>query len=137
MHTDLARRCGESPRELFELMQNVRFAELPVAAVATAAASATAATTASAVTTAAATTASVTSAMTATAAATTASAFALRARFVDDEGAAEKFPPVESCDDLFGFGVVPDFGKSETARLARETIAKQRERIRLYTRLRK
>lgn len=72
-----------------------------------------------------------------TTATTTASAFALRTRFVDDESAAEKFAAVESCDDLFGFGVVPNFGKPETARLARETIAKKRERIRLHARFRK
>lgn len=83
------------------------------------------------------TAASVTSAMSTAAAATTASAFALRARFVDDKSAAEKFPPVESCNDLFGFGVVPNFGESETARLARKPIAKERERIRLDARFRK
>ncbi len=108
--------------------------KLPVAAVTTtAAASATATTTASAVTSAPATASAVATAS----ATTTASAFALWTRFVDDERAAEKFPPVESCNDLFGFSVVPNFGESETARLAREPIAEQRKRIRLHARFRK
>jgi hypothetical protein len=77
------------------------------------------------------------SAVTTTAAATASSAFALRTRFIDDERAAEKFSSVESCDDLFGFGVVPNFGETETARLAREPIAEQRERIRLHAGFRK
>jgi hypothetical protein len=85
------------------------------------------------VTTAAATTAA---AMTTASTATT-GAFALGTCFIHDECAAEKFPPVESCDDLFGFSVIPNFGESETARLAREPIAKQRERIRLNARFRK
>jgi hypothetical protein len=68
--------------------------------------------------------------------ATTASAFTLRACFVNDECPAEKFPPVESCNDFFRFGIVPNLGKSETAGLARETIAKERERIWLHARLR-
>ena len=107
-------------------------AKLPVAAVTAAAASATAAATATAVTSAPATTAA---AVTPTAATTTACAFTLRTRFVDDERAAEKFLPVQSCDHLFGFRIVPNFGESEAARLAREPIAKQRERIRLHARL--
>jgi hypothetical protein len=72
-----------------------------------------------------------------TAAAASTAAFALRTRFVDDECAAEKFAPVESCDHLFGFSVIPNFGESETARLAREPIAKQRKRVRLHARFRK
>jgi len=107
--------------------------KLPVAAVtAAAAASATAAATASAVTSAPATASAVSTAS----AATTSSAFALRTCFVDDESAAEKFPPVQSCDDLFGFRIIPNFGESETARLAREPIAKERKRIRLHARFR-
>jgi hypothetical protein len=105
--------------------------ELPVAAVTAAAAPPAATTAASAVTTAPTTAAS---AMTTAATATTTAAFTLRTRFVDDERAAEKFAPIESCDDLFGFSVIPNFGESETARLAREPVAKQRERIRLYAR---
>ncbi len=108
--------------------------KLPVAAVTTAAAaSATAAATASAVTSAPATPAS---AVATASAATTSSAFALRTCFVDDESATEKFPPVQSCDDLFGFRIIPNFGESETARLAREPIAKERKRIRLHARFR-
>jgi len=107
--------------------------KLPVAAV-TAAASTTA--TASAVASASATAASVASAMT-SAAATTASAFTLRARFVDHESAAHELPSVESCDHFFSFGIVPNLGESETARLTRETIAKQCERIRLHSCFRK
>jgi hypothetical protein len=115
------------------MMQDLRIPELPVAAVTTTAASPTATTAASAaVTSAPATASSMTSAV-ATAAATTAT-FALRACFVDDECAAQKFPPVESRDDLFRFRIVSNFGESETARLARESIAKQRERIRLHAR---
>jgi hypothetical protein len=64
-------------------------------------------------------------------------AFPLRTRFVDNERASEKFPPVQSCDHFFGFRVVPNFGESEAARLAREPIAKQRERVRLHARFRK
>ena len=109
--------------------------KLSVAAVtaASASASATATSTPSAVTSAPATASAVATAS----AATTSSAFALRTCFVDDERAAEKLPSVESCDDLFGFGVIPNFGETETARLAREPIAEKRKRIRLHARFRK
>jgi hypothetical protein len=73
----------------------------------------------------------------ATTAPTTASAFTLRTCFVDDERAAQKFTPVERGDDFFGLRVVPNLGESETARLAREPIAKQSERIWLHARFRK
>jgi hypothetical protein len=73
-----------------------------------------------------------------TSAATTAATFALlRTRFVDYQGAAHELPPVESCNHFLGFRVIPNFGESETARLAREPIAKQGEGIRLHARFRK
>jgi hypothetical protein len=134
-HADLARRGSGQPPRAFNQFGCKDWTELSVAAVTPAAASATA--TAAAVTSAPATAASMTSAMSAAAAATTTPALALRACFVNDESAAEKFPPVESCNHLFGFSVVPNFGESETARLAREPIAKEREGIRLDARLRK
>jgi len=85
----------------------------------------------------AASTAAMTPAVAASAPSTTASALALRTCFVHDECAAEKFPPIERRDHLFGFGIVPNFGESKTARLAREPIAKERERIRLHACFRK
>lgn len=115
-------------------MQDVRM-NLPVAAVATA--SATATTAATAAVTSATTAASMTPAVAPSAATTAAPAFTLGTRFVDDERPAKKFPPVESCNNLFRFGIVPNLGESETARLARESIAKQCERIRLHARFRK
>jgi hypothetical protein len=70
-----------------------------------------------------------------TAPATTATAaFALRTRLIHDECAAEELAPVESCDHFFGLRIVPNFGESKTARLARKPITKERERIRLHAR---
>jgi hypothetical protein len=63
-------------------------------------------------------------------------AFALRTRLVDDERPAEKLLAVESRDCFFGFGVVMNFGETKTARLPCETVAKQRQRIRLHSDLR-
>jgi hypothetical protein len=105
--------------------------KLPIAAVTTASATAT---TASAVASAPATATMTPAVATSAPAATT---FSLGTCFVDDECPAKKFPPIESCDNLFGFRIVPNFGESETARLAREPIAEQCERIRLHARFRK
>jgi RNase P/RNase MRP subunit POP5 len=72
----------------------------------------------------------------ATAAASTA-AFTLRTRFVHHESATQKILAVERFDRFIRFGVVSNFGETETARLSRETIAQQRERIRLHANFRK
>ncbi len=74
------------------------------------------------------TTTTVTAAITAASAtATAASTLPLRTRFIYDERAAKKILPVEGCDCFFRRGVVVNLGKPESARLSRETIAKQRE----------
>jgi activator of HSP90 ATPase len=92
----------------------------PVAS-ATAAVTTTAATTATAVS-ATATTASISAAATATTA-----AFTLRARFVDNQRAAHELLAIKRRDHFFGFSVVANFGKAETARLPGKTIAKERQ----------
>jgi hypothetical protein len=61
----------------------------------------------------------------------------LRARFIHDQGPAEKFFSVQSRNGLFGFRVILDFRKAKPARLAGETIAKQSERVGLHARFRK
>ena len=83
---------------------------------------------------------STTSTASATVAATSAAgtaAFTLRTRFVDDQSAAQKILAVERFDRFVRFGVVANFGETESARLSRETIAQKRERIRLHTNFRK
>jgi hypothetical protein len=64
-------------------------------------------------------------------------AFPLRTRFIDDQSAAEKILAVERFDCFVRFGVVANFGETESTRLSRETIAQKRERIRLHTNFRK
>jgi hypothetical protein len=100
-------------------------------AIAATVAAATAAT--SAATSAATTTASptATAAVSASAAASPAATFALRASFIHHERAPQKILAIERCHGLFRFGVVLDLSEAETTRLARKTIAKQCERIRL------
>jgi hypothetical protein len=66
-----------------------------------------------------------------------ASAFTLGARFIHDESAAQKIFAVERFDGFVCFGVVANFSETESARLASETIAQKRERIRLHTNFRK
>jgi hypothetical protein len=90
----------------------------PVAS-ATAAVTTTAAATAVSAT---ATTASISAAATATTA-----AFTLRARFVDNQRAAHELLAIKRRDHFFGFSVVANFGKAETARLPGKTIAKERQ----------
>jgi hypothetical protein len=80
--------------------------------------------------TAAATPSSATMTATTTAPATT--TFPLRTGFIDYQRAAQEILAVESGDDFFGFGVVANFSEAKTARLSRETIAKQGERIGLH-----
>jgi hypothetical protein len=58
--------------------------------------------------------------------------FPLRTCFVHHERATEKVPAVEGGNHLFSFRVVAHFGKTKAARLARKTIPKQRQRIRLH-----
>jgi hypothetical protein len=60
-------------------------------------------------------------------------AFALWTRFVYHERAAEKFLTVQRGDCLFGFRIVMNFGETKTTRLAGETVAKQRQRVRLHS----
>jgi hypothetical protein len=84
----------------------------------------------------AASTATATASVAATSAAS-ASAFTLRTRFVDDEGATQEILAVEGFDGLVRFGVVANFGETESARLSGETIAQKRERIRLDANFRK
>ena len=52
-----------------------------------------------------------------------AAAFALRTCFIHDERAAQKILAVQRLDGFVCFGVVANFGETETARLSRETIA--------------
>jgi hypothetical protein len=64
---------------------------------------------------------------------TTSSAFALRTRFVHNQGPTEKFLPVQCRNGLFCFRVILDLRKAKPARLAGEAIAKKGERIGLHT----
>jgi hypothetical protein len=64
---------------------------------------------------------------TARASAARAAAFTLRASFVYYQRATQKIFAVEGCDCLFGFRIVTNFRKAESARLTRETIAQQSE----------
>jgi hypothetical protein len=52
-----------------------------------------------------------------------ASAFTLGTRFIHHQRAAQKILAVERFDRFVCFGVVANFGETETARLSRETIA--------------
>jgi hypothetical protein len=61
-----------------------------------------------------------------------ASAFTLRTGFIHHQCAAQKILAIERFDRFVSFGIVADFGETETARLSRETIAQKRERIRLH-----
>jgi hypothetical protein len=95
-------------------------AKLPVAIASVSAASAAPAAASPAPTSAAST-------VTSPATAASAAPFALRARFIDHQRAAQKVPAVQRRDCLFGFRIVADFGESEAARLTRETVAEQRK----------
>jgi RNase P/RNase MRP subunit POP5 len=66
-----------------------------------------------------------------------ATAFTLRTRFIHHQRAAQKILAVKRFDGFIRFGVVANLGETETARLSRETIAQQRERIRLHANFRK
>jgi len=57
--------------------------------------------------------------------------------FIDDERAAHEFLAVERGDGFFGFTIVANLRKTETARLACKAVAKERQRIRLHTGFRK
>jgi hypothetical protein len=103
--------------------------ELPVAAVS--AASATATTAASATTMAAATT-TASATTVAPAPATTAATFPLRPCLVDHQRAAQELAAIQSRDGLFSLRVVANLRETEPARLTRESITKERKRIRLY-----
>jgi hypothetical protein len=69
----------------------------------------------------------------ATTSAAGASAFTLRTRLIHDQRAAQEILAVKRFDRFICFGVVANLGETETARLPGETIAQQRERIRLDT----
>jgi hypothetical protein len=78
---------------------------------------------------AAATTAS--AATVAPAPATTATTLPLRPRFVDDKRAAQELAAIQSRNGLFSLRVVANLRETEPARLAGESVAKERKRIRL------
>jgi hypothetical protein len=63
--------------------------------------------------------------------------FALWAGFIHDERTSEKVLVVQSRNRLLRFRIVANLGETEAARLPRETIAKQRESIRLHPDFRK
>jgi hypothetical protein len=80
------------------------------------------------VATASATTTAAVSTMTAACAATTRSAtFTLRPGFIHHERAAKKILAVEGGHRFLRLGVVVNLGETESARLSRKTIPKQRE----------
>jgi hypothetical protein len=66
-----------------------------------------------------------------------AATFTLRTRFIHHQRAAQKILAVERFDGFVCFGVVANFGETETARLSSETIAQKRERIGLNANFRK
>lgn len=74
-------------------------------------------------------------AMTTASAATSAStaAFPLRTRFIHHQRASQKILAVQRGDCLFRLGIVVNFREAETPRLSRESIAEQRQRIRLHS----
>jgi hypothetical protein len=56
----------------------------------------------------------------------------LRPGLVDHKCAAHELLAIERCDHFLRFSVVANFGESETARLTRKAVAKERQRIRLH-----
>jgi len=115
-------RTAFGPESFWQICLNltISIAVAPVASTATVAT----ASTASASTPAATATAS---AAITTAAASSAATFALRTGLVNHESAAHEFSSVQCGDSFFGFRIVANFRKAETAWLARETIAKERQ----------
>ena len=99
---------------------------VPASAAATAAASTPVAATA--------TSTAATSATARTAAATTTAAFRHGTRFIHYQGAAEEILPIAHRDGTLRFAVVFEIDKSETARLAREAIANNLDRVGAETR---
>jgi hypothetical protein len=75
---------------------------------------------------------SATPAVAATSSSPSAGTFPLRTRFIDNERPAKKVFPIQRRDRLFSFRVVANFSKAKSTRLARKTITKQRERVRLH-----
>ena len=63
---------------------------------------------------------------------TTAATFPLRPCFVDDKRAAQELASIQSRNGLFSLRIVTNLSKAEPARLTRESIAKERKRIRLH-----
>ena len=70
-------------------------------------------------------------------AATAAATFSLRTGFVDDESATRNSLPLSAAMAFSASASSLNFRKAKAARLARKTIAKQRERIRLHAHFRK
>lgn len=64
-------------------------------------------------------------------------ALALRPGFINNERTSEKILVIQSRDSFLRFRVVANLGETKAARLPRETIAKQRESIRLHPDFRK
>jgi hypothetical protein len=58
--------------------------------------------------------------------------FSLRTSLIHYQRAAKEVFAVEGCNRLLRCAVVMNLGETETARLSSETIAQQRQRIRLY-----
>jgi hypothetical protein len=63
---------------------------------------------------------------------TSATTFSLRASLIHYQRAAKKVFAVEGCNRLLRCAVIMNLGETEAARLSCETIAEQREGIRLY-----
>src|SRR5690242_9075763 len=116
------KRTAFGPESFWQICLNLTIS-IAVAPVASTAAVATA-TSATATTTAATATASAAITAASTASATT---FALRTGLVNHESAAHEFSSVQCGYSFFGFRIVANFRKAETAWLARETIAKERQ----------
>ena len=112
----------------------MNWGNLAVASAVTAAIPAASATVATASASSAASTSStaVSASIPAPPATTAATAFSLRASLIHHQRAAKKVFAVEGCNRLLRCAVVMNLGETEAARLSRETIAEQREGIRLY-----
>jgi hypothetical protein len=110
--------------------ENLAVASAVTAAIA--AASSTPVATPSAATAASTAPTTVSAAITASSTTPSTAAFSLRTSFIHYQRAAKKVFAVEGCNRLLRCAVVMNLGETETTRLSGETIAQQRERIRLY-----
>ena len=64
-------------------------------------------------------------------------AFPLRTRFIHHQRTSQKILAVQPGNRLFRLCIIVNFSEAETSRLARETIAEQRQRIGLHSDFRK